>query len=184
MAFWTSTCSKADAQACLRSATSTLAYLCTKEPVIVGTSLIGQPCGCDSGGHAAHGRPPDDASGCNGQAQRRTVVFGTFSCSEGTPAVSTVSPGVATGDTAAASMSVVAPVPETSAAGMQEQDSLVAMPQVEGKVTTETSSIEEPTPKTGSDDAVCRAPVCSKAVAQAYPHRATPTFPTRAPRSH
>ena len=124
--------SEAKDEACLRSGTPLVPHLCTEEPSIAGTPHIDQPSGCASGGHAIHGRPPDDDSGCNGQTQSRTVVFGTFSCSEGMPAVSTVSPGVATRDTAAASMSVVAPAPETSAVGKQEQGSLVDMLHVDG----------------------------------------------------
>ena len=178
-----SACSKAEAQACLRSATSTLPHLCTKGPSTVGTPPIGQPFGCESGGHATHGRPPDDASICYCQAE----------C-EGMPTMSISSPTVAAGGTAAASPSVVAPAPETSTEGKREQDSLTAMLHVgwhtkddeQDKMhpsgsaligTAEASSIEEPTPRITSDDVMCRALVCSEANAEACLSSATPLVP-------
>ena len=93
------------------------------------------------------------------------------------PLVKGSSPRAATAGTAGACTSVVAPAPETSTEGKQEQDSLTAMLQVEwhkkhaeqDKVhsigdaiidTADASSSEEPTPRSTSDEVVCRALVC------------------------
>ena len=87
------------------------------------------------------GRPPSTSPvvacqvsmlSMNCQAESCTVKYGTFSSDQGMPAALNVSPGVATGDIAAAIMSVVAPEPETSAEGRLEQDSPAAKLQVAG----------------------------------------------------
>ena len=118
--------SEAKDEACLRNGTPLVPHLCTKGPSVVGTHPIDQPYGCASGGHDIHGRPPDGDNVRDGEADGRTLKDDTLSSVEGMPAASNVSTGVATSDTVAASMSVVAPEPETSADGRQEQDSPAA----------------------------------------------------------